>query len=378
MSILAPRQSLLGGLRNRKITTEHHQSVLMDTVHGFGMCPAYSDDSEIITCAFLQSFPGGEGTILCRRTPEEDDGKEWTSLNPTGGANGGACWCPINNKFYHGTGVHGDIADARMVVMFDPANESWEMISGFEPANEASTCGRAFYVESTEMVWVYASIGNPHRFAIIDPADGNSMTMLDDASIPGAVDFAQTSTDIWLSGGGAVTRIDTTSLAVSTVVDAQIYEDFLNAEALPGNVFEVESFSTGAIEHVSSVGQIWCVIEFEYRLNGGALTGSSRVLPINTADESLEVSGPAVPVLPTYMYYSATFDRVILGYNDVAFPPNTVFSHDPIADTFVIVEEARMTGTKGCFCGSVTKEAISAFHEGVNKIRYYDATDLGA
>jgi hypothetical protein len=374
MSYTAPRQSFLGALRNRKFNTEHHQSVLVDTAHGPGMIPAYSEDSEILACSFAEQQSGGEGGIICRRVPDEHDGKEWTSLLPTGGTNGGSAWCPDNNKFYHGTGQHNlaEPGNIGMVAAFDPDIETVEIIKGFDPINGSAIAQRAIWVPTTGRVWVQASIGTPKAFVIIDPAD-NSLTWLEDSSLIGANDMCLVGGVLWISktlGGARVFRIDVSTLTPTLTLSEAIFEAWLGSG--------VTAWGVGAIEYVASLSQVWLSVSFN---QGFGVEGFLLALDSVTGAIVDYVSpSPGVFKLPgAFMHYSPEFDRVILSNSQTGF----LRSCDPadLSETTVSTTDG-MTATKGCHCTSINKVAlpVQTGAPGSRRftVNFYSAADLGA
>jgi hypothetical protein len=374
MSFTAPRQSFLGTLRNRKFNTEHHQSVLVDTVHGPGMVPAYSETSEIVACSFAEQTAGGESGIICRRVPDEQDGKEWTSLKPTGGSAGGVAWCPTNNKFYQGLGQHNlaEPSNIGMVAVFDPDIETVEIIEGFDPVNGSAVAQRAIWIPTTGRVWVQASIGTPKAFAIIDPSD-NSVTWLEDSTLIGANDMCLVGGVLWISktfGGARVFRIDVSTLTPTLTLSEAIFETWLGSG--------VTAWSVGAIEYVSSISQVWVNIT----INQG-FGAEGFILKLNSATGAIiDYVSPSPGVFKTpgsFMHYSPEFDRVILSNSFTGF----LRSSNPADLSEITVSTTDgMTAAKGCFCDSINKVALpvqtgapGSRHFTVN---FYSAADLGA
>jgi hypothetical protein len=374
MSYTAPRQSFLGTLRNRKFNTEHHQSVLVDTAHGPGMIPAYSEDSEILACSFAEQQSGGEGGIICRRVPDEHDGKEWTSLLPTGGSNSGAAWCPINNKFYQGTGQHNlaEPGNIGMVAVFDPEIETVDIIEGFDPVNGSAVAQRAIWVPTTNRVWVQAQIGTPKVFAIIDPSD-NSVEWLEDSSLIGPNDMCLVDDELWISktlGGARIFRIDVSTLTPTLVLSETIFETWLGAG--------VTAWSVGAIEYVSSISRVWVHVSF----NQGFGVESFLLELNSTTGAIVGYVSPSPGVFKSaaaFIYYTPEFDRVILS--------NSTSGHlrscDPsdLSETTVSTTDG-MTATKGCHCASINKVALPVQTGDPGSRRYtvnfYSGSDLGA
>jgi hypothetical protein len=348
----APRQSLLGALRESSVGVRRFQSVRSD-IHsvGAGMCPSYSVDSDILAFSFLD---GGPGATINRKDPtvvDTDYGKEYTTFNPTQGQNGGSCWCPTNNKFYQGTACHGsNLSDAPMVVVFDPDNEQWEMIRGFTPSSTSSACGRAIWVPTTGMVWVSAAIGNPHRWAIIDPSD-NSVAMLDDASLPAASDECLTATELWVVGfsvvapaGFKIYRINVATQAATLVVDEATFEAFFS--------LAVTAFTLGAIEYISSLGQVWCLVSY----HDGSFT-QTAILRINSTTGAL-IGLETSLTQPDLLYYSSEFDRVLLSY--FTSPVNTIISINPSTlSGATLTTNDRTRCVKGCYVDSQNKVALA-------------------
>jgi hypothetical protein len=372
MSYTAPRASFLGADRVWGYNVDYHGASMHSTSHGSGMIPAYSEDSDILACAFAEPTPGGEGGIVCRRIPDEHDGKEWTSLIPTGGTNGGAAWCPTNNKFYHGTGQHQLNSSKGVVAVFDPLADTCEIIGGFAPVNPSAIAQRAIWVPTTGRVWVQASIGTPKAFAIIDPAD-NSYTWLEDSTLIGANDMCLVGGVLWISktlGGARVFRIDVSTLTPTLALSEVIFEAWLGSG--------VTAWSVGAIEYVASLSQVWLSVSFN---QGFGVEGFLLALDSSTGAIVDYVSpSPGVFKSPSaFMHYSPEFDRVILSNSQTGF----LRSCDPadLSETTVSTTDG-MTAAKGCFCGGVNKVALPV-QTGPGGGRYYtvnfySAADLGA
>jgi hypothetical protein len=373
MSYTAPRQSFLGTLRNRKFNTEHHQSVMVDTAHGPGMIPAYSEDSEILACSFAEQQSGGEGGIICRRVPDEHDGKEWTSLLPTGGSNSGAAWCPTNNKFYQGTGQHNlaEPGNIGMVAVFDPEIETVDIIEGFDPVNGSAVAQRAIWVPTTNRVWVQAQIGTPKVFAIIDPSD-NSVEWLEDSSLIGPNDMCLVDDELWISktlGGARIFRIDVSTLTPTLVLSETIFETWKGGA--------VTAWSVGVLDYIASLDEVWVAITF----NEG-FGSESRLLRIDPTGTILGYVSPSPGTYKQpgqFIYYSTTFDRVILS-NSTA---GNLRSCNPADLSEINVSTADgMTACKGCYCTSLNKVALPVLtgDPGSRRftVNFYSAADLGA
>jgi hypothetical protein len=363
-----PRASFFGAERNRKFTTEHHGASLVTTEYGPGSVPAYSEDSDIITCNFQESGSGGEGGIVSRRIPDEQDGKEWTSLKPTGGALAGAAWCPTNNKFYLGVGQHPVIGSQGMVAVFDPVADTCEILSGFSPVNSLAVAARAIWVATTGRVWVLAPIGTPKVFAIIDPAD-NSYMWLENASLLGVQDMALVSGELWVSKSlnNNAYRIDVSSLAATLVLNEALLEAHLG--------LGVTSFTIGAIEYIPTLTQVWVAA----RYNSGFGIENWIVRLNSTTGAIVGVTGRALQT--RYIYYSTTFDRVILKEENL---PGTNVTNSYLTNlTFKAqLSDDQMTATKGCFCTSINKVALPVLTgPGGGRyytVNFYSAAELGA
>jgi hypothetical protein len=371
MSYTAPRASFLGADRVWGFNVDFHGASMHTSNQGPGSVPAYSEDSDILAVNFQEPQPDGEGGLVCRRIPGEHDGKEWTSLLPTGGANAGIAWCPTNNKFYLGVGQHQLASSKGMVAVFDPSADTCEILGGFSPTNGLATAGRAIWIESTGRVWVLANIGNPKRFAIIDPAD-NSVTMLEDINIPLASDIAQSPTELWISGVDAssspflprLSRLNTSTMAVTTVLNETIFETWKGSG--------VTNFSIGAIEYISSIGEVWAALAY----NEGFGT-EPWILRLDSAGAIIALHS----LLPaSYFYYVEAFDRVIFANAPPSFGLNWVNPADNSLGSISATDA--MTATKGCFCANRNKVALpvltgpggARFHT----VNFYSAADLGA
>jgi hypothetical protein len=371
MSYVAPRASFLGADRVWGFNVDFHGASMHTSNQGPGSVPAYSEDSDILAVNFQEPQPDGEGGLVCRRIPGEHDGKEWTSLLPTGGSNAGIAWCPTNNKFYLGVGQHQQSGSVGMVAVFDPVADTCEILGGFSPVNGQAVAARALWVPATSRVWVLANIGNPKRFAIIDPTD-NSFTMLEDINIPLASDIAQTPTELWISGVDAssipfrpwLSRVNVSTLTSTTVLNETIFETWKGSG--------VTNFSIGSIEYIASIDEIW--VGLSYNEGFGTEPWLLRI------DSSGTIIGLAAFLPPSYLYYVAEFDRVVFGTS----PPGAGLAWLNPADNSIgtISATDAMTATKGCFCTTLNKVALpvltgpggARFHT----VNFYSAANLGA
>lgn len=368
----APRSSFMGADRLRGFTTKHYGASLVATSHGQGMIPAYSEDSEILACSFAESASGGELGIICRRIPDEQDGKEWTSLKPTPGTNSGAAWCPTNNKFYQGLGQHNGASTTGMVAVFDPCTDTCEIIKGFAPVDSLAVVQRAIWVPTTGRVWVQASIGLPKAIAIIDPSD-NSVTWLEDSTLIGANDMCLVGGVLWISktfGGARVFRIDVATLTPTLTLSEAIFEAWLGSG--------ITSWSVGAIEYVSSLSQVWVNIT----INQG-FGAEGFILKLNSVTGAIiGYVSPSPGVFKTpgsFMHYTPEFDRVIISNSFTGF----LRSVNPADLSEITVSTTDgMTAAKGCFCDSINKVAlpVQTGAPGSRRftVNFYSAADLGA
>jgi hypothetical protein len=372
MSYVAPRASFLGADRVWGYSVDYHGASMTTSSHGQGMIPAYSEDSEILACSFAEPTPDGEGGIICRRIPDEQDGKEWTSLLPAGGTTGGSAWCPTNNKFYHGTGQHQLNSSKGMVAVFDPLADTCELIGSFSPSSGSAIAQRAIWVPTTGRVWVQASIGLPKAFAIIDPSD-NSVTWLEDSTLVGANDMCLVGGVLWISktlSGARVFRIDVSTLTPTLTLSEAIFEAWLGSG--------VTSWSVGAIEYVSSLSQVWVNIT----INQG-FGAEGFILKLNsTTGAIIDYVSPSPGVFKTpgsFMHYSPEFDRVIISNSFTGF----LRSCNPADLSEITVSTTDgMTAAKGCFCTSINKVAlpVQTGAPGSRRftVNFYSAADLGA
>jgi hypothetical protein len=379
-----PRQSSLGALRANLVgNNRYHGSVVPGFARGAAMSPALSTTSSILACAFQKyDSTNGEG-IICRRTTdanaenETKDFKEYTSFLPGQGASGGAGWCPTNNKFYIGTGQHGtDMANKGMVLVFDPSNEEWDMLNGFAPSSSSNEAGRAFYVSATGKVWVYTPIGSSKAFAVIDPADNSFVHITDAGAV--AANFTLSGSYVWTAQGNIastkVSRIDVSTLGVSTVVDKTIFETWL------GTAVDAAPFGFGAIEHIGgATNQIW--VGITYRLFG---VTENRILRLNVSTGAIvDFVSPSVGVFtgpPDYMWYTAQFDRIIfgtIGGTSISRHPSTLAS-----TPFGLASNDFMTARKGCDVTSISRIALPVLTGPgggrYNTVKFYSASDIGA
>jgi hypothetical protein len=280
----APRHSTLGALRESYLGARHWQGVRVDNPFvSANMSPAYSQDSEIVCCGFGTT---NEGPIFVRRTPDDENGKEATSL----AVNGGAAWCPDNNKFYHGVTQLNQPTGDGMAVIIDPEKEQFELIAGFA-TGFAFTGGRAFYHPDAGDIWLAFS-GGGTAFYRIDVSD-NSLTTVAGSS---PVDFCYCASNgaIYFKSALNVVFKVTTGGAVSTIFTEA---DFETAFGGP-----VSGYSIGAIEYVDSIDRVLFHVQatsvpydFFWQINPGTDTAS------------VYHSGGG-----GRMYYTSDFDRIIL------------------------------------------------------------------
>jgi hypothetical protein len=366
MSYVAPRASFHGADRVWGYNVDYHGASMTTSNMGPGSVPAYSQDSDIIAVNFQEPSPSGEGGLVCRRIPGEHDGKEWTSLLPTGGSNAGIAWCPTNNKFYLGVGQHQQSGSQGMIAVFDPLSDTCEILGGFSPSSGSAVAARAIWVPTTGRVWVLASIGLPNVFAIIDPAD-NSYTWLEDSTLVGVNDMCLVGGELWISktlSGARVFRVDVSTLTPTLVLSEAIFEAWHGSG--------VTAWSVGSIEYISSISEVWLSVTLN---QGFGVEGFT--LRLDSATGSiLGLDGPS----PTsFIYYSPEFDRVVLS--------NSTSGHlrscDPsdLSETTVSTTDG-MSATKGCYCDSLNKVALPVLTgPGGGRyytVNFYSASDLGA
>jgi hypothetical protein len=371
MSYVAPRASFHGADRVWGYSVDYHGASMTTSTQGPGSVPAYSVDSDIVAVNFQEPSPNGEGGLVCRRIPGEHEGKEWTSLLPTGGSNAGIAWCPANNKFYLGVGQHQQSGSQGMIAVFDPVADTCEILDGFSPSSGSAVAARAIWVPTTGRVWVLASIGLPKVFAIIDPAD-NSYTWLEDSTLVGVNDMCLVGGELWISktlSGARVFRIDVSTLAPTLALSEAIFE------AWKGGL--VTAWSVGVMDYIASLGEVWVAITF----NEG-FGAESRLLRIDPAGTILGYVSPSPGTykLPgQFIYYSTTFDRVILS-NSTA---GNLRSCDPsdLSEINISTTDG-MSACKGCYCNSLNKEALPVLTGPIGgryyTVNYYSAADLGA
>jgi hypothetical protein len=371
MSYVAPRASFLGADRVWGFNVDFHGASMHTSTQGPGSVPAYSEDSDILAVNFQEPQPDGEGGLVCRRIPGEHDGKEWTSLLPTGGSNAGIAWCPTNNKFYLGVGQHQQSGSVGMVAVFDPVADTCEIIGGFSPVNGSAVAARAIWVPTESRVWVLASIGLPKVFAIIDPSD-NSVTWLEDSTLVGVNDMCLVDDELWISktlGGARIFRIDVSTLTPTLVLSETIFETWKGGA--------VTAWSVGVLDYIASLDEVWVAITF----NEG-FGSESRLLRIDPTGTILGYVSPSPGnyKLPgQFMHYSAEFDRVVLS-NSTSGHLRSV-NPSTLAETTVSTTDG-MTACKGCHCDSINKLALpvltgpggARFHT----VNYYSAANLGA
>jgi hypothetical protein len=344
MTPAAPRASYLGALRNRGFNTKFHGAVLVNTVHGPGQVPAYSDDSDILGVGFAQAAAGGEGSIFARRTPDEDDGKEATSL----GVRGGAAWCPTNNKFYSGIDENGT---ARAVKIDPLLDFSAELITGFSPTGNG---GRALYHVANDEIWLQAG-GGGFGFIRIAPADDSLTTVT--CATPTDFTYKTGSGNIYFTTSGAVVKL--TAGGVSTTLYTQT-----DLETALG--MSVSSFAVGPIEYVDSLNVT--VFAITYTVGGPTF---SAYLQIDASDVITTFATADTNPIPGMIYYTSQFDRLIIqttvlrSYDPATFPASPVLL---TGDT--------MSAAKGCFAMNVNKVALPVLAGGSYTVKFYEAGDL--
>lgn len=338
MSFLAVRQSTLGAARVRGFNTPLHGALLVDTSHGVTMVPAYSSDSDIVAAGFAQAAAGGEGAILARRTPDTQDGKEATSL----GIQGGAAWCPTNNKFYHGSNLSGAIA-----IKAGPIADTFEPV----PGATAGAGRRAIWHASAGEIWVAYDGTGGNAWARIDPSD-DSVTMVSGQT---PVDFTYRGGNIYFTSATAVYKV--TAAGTVTAIFTQA-----DAEAIAGG--PLANFAMRGIEYIDSLG----VIIFGMTHTAGTynfwwqIDGSDNV--------SVKESGGA-----THVWYSSDFDKIIM--QAISGTPAPLLSVDPANfSSFVVLTGNQMVAAKGCYCGSIAKIALPTLASSVYSVRFFGAGEL--
>jgi hypothetical protein len=309
--------------------------------------------------------------LVCRRIPGEHDGKEWTSLKPTGGSNAGVAWCPTNNKFYLGVGQHQQASSVGMVAVFDPVADTCEILGGFSPTSSLSVAARAIWVPTTSRMWVLCSIGLNRVFAIVDPAD-NSYTFLADSTLLGVNDMCLVGGDLWISktlSGARIFRIDVSTLAPTLVLSETIFETWKGGA--------VTAWSVGVLDYIASLDEVWVAITF----NEG-FGSESRILRIDPTGTILGYVSPSPGTYKQtgqFIHYSTEFDRVILS-NSTAGNLRSV-NPSTLAEINVSTTDG-MSACKGCHCSSLNKLALPVLTGPVGgryyTVNYYSAADLGA
>jgi hypothetical protein len=348
MSFTAPRSSYLGAMRVRGFNTRFHGGLLVDTSHGPAHVPAYSQDSETLVCGFSQAAGGGEGSIWAKRTPDKENGSEFTSLK----VNGGSAWCPTNNKFYSGAAQLNPPTNDGMAVAMpaDSFGFDAEPITGFTTGFGVSG-GRAFFHPDTEDIWVvFGSGGN--GFARIDPSS-HAVSYVTSAS---PSDFTYGAGSIWTSTAGAIYKISSGG-SQTLIFDEAALETLLGVS--------VNTMSFGPIEYIDSVG----VVIFLAHYFIGA-TEVFQALQINTGTNV--VSAYASAVGGSFMYYSPQFDRIILHDTN-----NNTRACTPNFSSSVGITE-KFSAAKGCFCDNINKVALPVLASGAYTVKFYSAADLGA
>jgi hypothetical protein len=348
MTPAAPRASYLGALRNRGFNTKYHGAVLTNTVHGPTMVPAYSDDSSILGVGFAQAAPGGEGSIFARRTPDEDNGKEATSL----GVRGGAAWCPTNNKFYSGIEENGT---ARAVKIDPLLDFSAELIGGFSPTGNG---GRALYHVANDEIWLQAG-GGGFGFIRIAPADDSLTTVT--CATPTDFTYKTGSGNIYFTTAGAVVKLDSAG-ASTTLFTQAIFEAALGSA--------VTAFGCGPIEYVDSLNVVVFAITYTFDPGGGVQT-FSNFWQLDSADTPTPFDTATTASMAGMIYYTSQFDRLII-------QRSTLLSYDPA--TFpaspVLLTGDTMSAAKGCFAMNVNKVALPVLTGGSYTVKFYEAGDL--
>lgn len=349
----APRESALFALRESRLGARHYQSVKLSYPFGPGQAAAYSQDSDIVGCGFAQPSPNLEGPIFSRRIGDTQDGKQMTSLR----VNGGAAWCPENNKFYSGASpASGDI----MAVIIDPLTDIPEAISGFSTGFSVNG-GRAFWNPATSDIWLrFGNAGN--GFARINVSD-NSISYVACAS-PSDFTYCASNTSIYFATAGAIYRV-TSGGAVSTVFTQTDFETALGSS--------VSNWLIGAVEYVDSLDRVVFSIRFTWNPGGGLNTFQQlwKIDPSTDMATFATIAGAASEPWATIMYYSPQFDRLIVWQN------GATVSYDPVDFS---IQTAILTGdtltARGCFADTPNKVGLPVLRSGVYSVQFYEAADL--
>lgn len=350
-----PRHSAFFAMREARLSSAH-RGAIHTTGSGFGpgYQPAYSQDSDIVACAFQQSSPQVEGALLTRRIPEEDDGKQMTSLR----ASGGVAWCPTNNKFYCGMSNAIEFSWIAMdtilatapglVAIVDPLTDAPQIIG------TPSTTLRPFFHPDAGDIWIG---GGGSTFKRINVSD-NSITAVTGGGTPLDSTFCASNSCVYFVNTTTVYKADASGTVTTIFTEA----DF---ETLFGG--PVTGWLLGAIEYVDSIDRVVFAIKFT---SGGTF---QQLLKINPSDDSVTnattAGGSATQPWATIMYYSPQFDRLI------AANQGGVGSYDPADFSTQTATLAYGMTAKGCFCDSVNKVGIPGL-DGVYQVKFYGAADL--
>lgn len=342
MSYTAPRHSYLGAMRVRGFNTRYHGGLLVDTSHGPAMVPAYSIDDDVLAVGFLEAAPGGQGSILCRRTPEDQDGKEATSLKVVGGA----AWCPSTNKFYHGANQLNTPTLDGQAIKFNPLSNGFDIqtITGFPATGQG---GRCIYIPDQDEMWMNAAVGSGHMFAVINVSD-DSFTYVDGA---GATDFTYCASTncLYVSSIFKIYKVDCSTRAVTDLLTRADVEAALGSPTI--------DFQFGPIEYVSSLGRVlfsqyYDLIPFP----------SSHLLQIDPSTDTITDYHNLGPILTaSYLYYTAEFDRLIIMHGNLGYLASWDAGGGGLTDNVQLWNGTTadfMTAAKGCYVDSASKVAL--------------------
>lgn len=321
-------------------------------VLGPGFVPAFSTDSDVVCAGFAEYPASGTGSILTRRTPNGAAGDSTPNFDT--GIDGGAAWYPDGNRFYHGADQSG--ASDGLVLIVDPTGDTVTYIN--VPGADGLSGKRAFYYASIDEVWVQVDTGN--MFLRIDPTDNTVIGYVVGATL---IDFDYCASNDCLYGtdGSNVYKI-TSAGVVSTVFQA----------ATIG-----VGYAIGTLAYVTSLDR---VIYTVYK-SAAAYFVAWQLDPATDLSTSY-VAGVGGSV----MYYSETFDRIILQGTSDGTPSGLPTILGSYTTAFVFVRALVYSGgasdtayAKGCYVSSTNTEALGVLQGAGSRfydLAFYDGTNL--
>lgn len=319
--------------------------------YGPGMVPAYSTDSSIVLGSFAQKLGNGAGPLMTRRTPE---------LAPSNildlGVNGGAAWCPTNNKFYHGC-IQTGPGDGGLAIVIDPVSNTFTPI--YVTGADGLTGRFALWHPILGEIWIAVASGN--MFLRIDPTDDSVIGYIAGAGI-NDLDYCTANDCVYAVNAGSVFKIDSSGAVTTVITNAGI--------GVPSNAF-------GSIAYVSSLNRVL----FTVYAPGSGYFFAWQIDP--ATDVATSYMGG---VGGSFMYYSPQFDRIILQATSDGTPTGLPSVLGSYLTDFTFVKQLdygstgisdSLTAIKGCYCTNVSKVALPVL-QGPPGGRFYNLGFYGA